>query len=147
MNRVTFVHIHTKLGQENLLRMVRWVRWHCHLDTGFEIQTLEVWGQARYLSVTEAHHNTMFYEWMGKKHLCFFQTTETGKRAPNSIAWKAAVLTTALGPPPFSYCDQYCRAKPKGSNCLLYKWTDTAFWLCRENLKTNKAITSTCPYT
>ena len=24
-----------------------------------------------------------------------------------------------------------CRAKPKGSICLLYKWADTAFWLCR----------------
>ena len=27
-----------------------------HADTGFEIQTLEVWGRARYLSVTEAAH-------------------------------------------------------------------------------------------
>ena len=43
-----------KLGQENLLRMVRLVRWHCPPDTGFEIQTLEVWGRERYLSVTEA---------------------------------------------------------------------------------------------
>ena len=31
-----------------------------------------------------APHNTEFYEWMGKKHFCFFQTAETGKRAPNS---------------------------------------------------------------
>ena len=23
-------------------------------------------------------------EWMGKKHFCFFQTAETGKRTPNS---------------------------------------------------------------
>ena len=27
----------------------------------------------------------------------------------------------------------YCRVKPKGSFCLLYKWADTAFWLCRAN--------------
>ena len=26
---------------------------------------------------------------------------------------------------------QRCRAKTKGSICLLYKWADTAFWLCR----------------
>ena len=26
---------------------------------------------------------------------------------------------------------QYCRAKPEGSICLLYKWTDTVFWHCR----------------
>ena len=36
----------------------------------------------------------------GKKHLCFFQTAETGSRTPN-LAWKAAVLTTTLGPPSF----------------------------------------------
>ena len=72
-----FVHIQAKLGQENLLRMVRWVRWHCPPDTGFEIQTLEVWGRARYLLVTEAPQNTKFYEWMGKKHFCLFETAET----------------------------------------------------------------------
>ena len=53
------------------LRMLRWVRWHCPLDTRFEIQTLKAWGRARYLSVTETPHNTEFYEWMGKKHFCF----------------------------------------------------------------------------
>ena len=25
---------------------------------------------------------------------------------------------------------QYRRAKPKGSNCVLFKWAVTAFWLC-----------------
>ena len=55
-------------------------------------------GRARYLSVAEAPHNTEFYEWMGKKHFCSFQTAETDKRAPNSR--KVAVLITALGPPP-----------------------------------------------
>ena len=40
--------------------------------------------RARYLSVTEAPHNTNFHTWMGKKHFCFFQTAETGNRAPNS---------------------------------------------------------------
>ena len=36
------------------------------------------------LSVTEAPHNTDFHTWMGKKHLCFFQTAETGNRTLNS---------------------------------------------------------------
>ena len=44
----------------------------------------EVWGRAHYLSVTEAPRNTEFYEWVGKKHFCFFQIAETGKRTPNS---------------------------------------------------------------
>ena len=48
------------------------------------MQTLDVWGRVRYLSVTEALHNTEFHEWMWKKHLCFFRTAKTGKRAPNS---------------------------------------------------------------
>ena len=64
--------------------MVRCLRWHCPPDTGFEIRALAVWGRARYLSVTEAPHNTDFHTWMGKKHFCFFQTAETGNRTPNS---------------------------------------------------------------
>ena len=64
--------------------MVRWLRWHCPPDTGFEIRSLAVWGRARYLSGTEAPHNTEFYTWMGKKQFCFFQTAETGNRTPNS---------------------------------------------------------------
>ena len=77
--------------------MVRWLRWHCPPDTGFEI--LAVWGRAHYLSVTEAPHNTDFYTWMGKKHFCFSQTAETGN-PPRTLAWKAAVLTTTQGHPP-----------------------------------------------
>ena len=63
---------------------MRWLRWHCPPDTGFEIRSLAVWGRARYLSVTEAPHNTDFHTWMGKKHFCFFETAETGNRTPNS---------------------------------------------------------------
>ena len=44
----------------------------------------EVWRRERNLSVTEAPYNTEYYEWMGKKHCCFFQTAVTGKRTPNS---------------------------------------------------------------
>ena len=64
--------------------MVRWLRWHFPPDTGFEIRVMAVWGRARYLSVTEAPHNTNFHTWMGKKHFCFFQTAETGNRTPNA---------------------------------------------------------------
>ena len=64
--------------------MVRWLRWHCPPDTGFEIRALAVWGRARYLSVTEAPHNTNFHTWMVKKQFCFFQTAETGNRTPDS---------------------------------------------------------------
>ena len=59
------------------------MRWHCPPDTGLEIRALAVWGRARYLSVTEAPHNTEFHTWMGKKHFCFFQTAETWNWTPD----------------------------------------------------------------
>ena len=58
--------------------MVRWLRWHC--PPGFEIRALVVWGRARYLSVTEAPHNTDFTRGWGKNIFCFFEITETGIR-------------------------------------------------------------------
>ena len=61
--QATFVHIQDKLGQENHMRMVRWVRWHFPPDTGLEIQTLEVWVRSRYLSVTGALHNSFTSGW------------------------------------------------------------------------------------
>ena len=67
-------------ARRTLLGMVRWMRWHCPPDTGFEIWALAVWGRARYFSVTEAEFQT----WMGKKHFRFFQTAETGNWTPNS---------------------------------------------------------------
>ena len=72
--------------------MVRLVRWHCPPDTGFEMRALAVWGRARYLSVTEAPHNTEFYERMEKKHCCFFQTAETGVKGSGASHYP--------GPPP-----------------------------------------------
>ena len=79
--------------------MVRWLRWHCPPDTGFEIRALAVWGRARYLSVMEAPHNTNFHTWMGKKQFVSFKPPRPGTE-PRTLAWKAAVLTTTLGPPP-----------------------------------------------
>ena len=43
-----------------------------------------------------------FTRGLGKNIFCFFQTAETGKRTRN-LAWKAAVLTTTLGPPPIMF--------------------------------------------
>ena len=98
------MHILAKLGQENLLRVVRRVRWHCPQDTGFKIQPLEICVRARYLSVTELHHNTEFYEWMGKKHSLFLSNRSLRPgNEPRTLAWKAAVLTTTLAPPSCTY--------------------------------------------
>ena len=76
------------LIQENLLRIVRW---HCPPDTGFEIQTLEILGRARYLSDTEAHHNTEFHEQMGKSRniIVSFKPPRPGNEA-RTVAWKSS---------------------------------------------------------
>ena len=58
--------------QARWLHYYWWVRWYSPPDTWFKMQTIEVWGRARYLSVIEVPHNTEFYECMGKKHVCFF---------------------------------------------------------------------------
>ena len=70
------------------------VRWHFPPDTGFEIQTLEVWGRARYLSVTEAPHNTKFYEWMGNVS---FKLPRPGNE-PRILAWKQRCKPPPEGP-------------------------------------------------
>ena len=80
--------------------MVRWLRWHCPPDTGFEIRALTVWGRARYLSVTEAPHNFEFFTRGWGRNICVsFKPPRPGTE-PRTLAWKAAVLTTTLGPPP-----------------------------------------------
>ena len=45
---------------------------HCPPDTGIEIRALAVWGQARYLSVTEASHHTESLRVSGEETFCFF---------------------------------------------------------------------------
>ena len=73
-------------ARRNLLRMVRWLRWHWPPDTWLEIRALAVWGRARYLLVTEAPHPTILTFTRGwvRNIFCFFQTAETGNRTPNS---------------------------------------------------------------
>ena len=68
----------------NWARRTSWGWWDDWDNTGFEIQILAGWGRARYLSVTEAPHNTDFHTWMGRNIFCFFQTAATGNRTLNS---------------------------------------------------------------
>ena len=81
--------------------MVRWLRWHCPSDTGFEI---EPWR-------SEAEHATSrsrrlpiiltFTRGWGRNIFVSFKPPRPGTE-PRTPAWKAAVLTTTLGPPPFT---------------------------------------------
>ena len=79
--------------------MVRWLRWHCPPDTRFEIRALAVWVRARYLSVTEAPTILTFTRGWGRNIFVSFKPPRPGTE-PRILAWKAAVLTTTLGPPP-----------------------------------------------
>ena len=80
--------------------MVRWLRWHCPPDTGFEIRALAVWGRACYLSVTEAPTILTFTRGWGRNFFFSFKPPRPGTE-PRTLAWKAAVLTTTLRPPPY----------------------------------------------
>ena len=92
------VHIQAKLGQENILRMVRW---HCPPDTGFEIQTLEVWGRARYTYRSRRSPTILsFTSGWGRNIFVVFSNRRDRETNNRTLAWKAAVLTTTLGPPP-----------------------------------------------
>ena len=95
--------------------MVRWLRWHCPPDTGFEIRALAVWGRARYLSVTEAPHNTDFHTWMGKKHFYFFQTAETGNQTPNS-----GVKGSGANHYPSAPAHDMCKIQTSSLKCLKF---------------------------
>ena len=74
----------------NWARRTSWGWWYDWDDTVLQTQDskFEPWRSeaehATYLSVTEAPYNTNFHTWMGKKHLCFFETAETGNRTRNS---------------------------------------------------------------
>ena len=106
--------------------MVRWLRWHCPPDTRFEIRALAVWGRARYLSVTEAPHNTNFHTWMGKKQFCFFQTAETGNRTPDSGV-KGSGANHYPRAPALIQNDSAGSIYPQGKACLLHNYLKSAF--------------------
>ena len=63
-----YAHKSYKLGEENLLRMVRWMTRHCPPDTGIEI----ILARARYLSVTEAPRNIESLRVSAIEAFCFF---------------------------------------------------------------------------
>ena len=51
-----------------------------------------------------------------------------------SLETKGGVNVMQLSVPndnQFALVGLYCRAKPKDSIYLRYKWADTAFWLCK----------------
>ena len=53
----TFTYVLAKLSRENLLRIARWMTWHCPPATGFGIQDLAVLARPRYLTAREAPRN------------------------------------------------------------------------------------------
>ena len=69
----------------------------------------------------QAPHNTVFQPWMGKKLFFSFKPPRLGTE-PRTLAWKAAVLTSTLGPPPITTNDTDRRVyKPsdKANKCAL----------------------------
>ena len=80
--------------------MVRWLRWHCPPDTGFEF---EPWrSEAEHATSRSRRLSTIltFTRGWGRNNFVSFKPPRPGTE-PRTLAWKAAVLTTTLGPPPF----------------------------------------------
>ena len=71
--------------RQNWARRTSWGWWDEWDDTGFEIQTLEFWGRARYLSVTGALHNTEFTSGWGRNIFASLQTSKTGNLSTRKI--------------------------------------------------------------
>ena len=93
------MHIWAKLGQENLLRLVRWLRWHC-LQT--QDSKFEPWrSEAEHATSRSRRLPTIltFTRGWGRNIFVSFKPPRPGTE-PRTLAWKAAVLTTTLGPPP-----------------------------------------------
>ena len=79
--------------------MVRWLRWHCPPDRGFEIRALAIWGRERYIG-----HGSSPQYWFShvdgeETFFVSFKPLRPGIE-PRTLVWKAAVLTITLGPPP-----------------------------------------------
>ena len=98
----TFVHKWAKLGQENFLRMVRWMRWHYPPDARLEIRALADWGRTRYILVAEVPHNIEYLLVSGEETFPLKLEGKNGVRTRDFRLSKEAALTTAPGPPPSS---------------------------------------------
>ena len=72
--------------------------------------------RARYLSVTEALHNTDFHTWMGRKHFLFLSNRRDREPSP-----ELSVLTTTLGPPPAMADVAACRAVSNPAWCRIFR--------------------------
>ena len=73
----------------NWARRTSWGWWDEWDDTVLQTQDSKFgpwWSEAEHATSRSRRLPTIlsFYTWMGKKHFCFFQATETGNRTPNS---------------------------------------------------------------
>ena len=66
-------NLYAKLCQENILRMVRWMRWHCPPDTGLDIRSPVVWGRARSLGNRGSPY-IKYLQGSEELTLCLFET-------------------------------------------------------------------------
>ena len=85
-------------------------------------------------------HNTDFHTWMGKKHFVSFKPPRLGTE-PRTLAWKAAVLTTPLGPPPNRFVNRDLNGIIRHNKVVLsfnlgyYSWVFCEMWTAVNELK------------
>ena len=75
-----------------------------------------------YLSVTEeVLHNTDFYEWMGKKQFCYFQTAEGPSGSATITHRGASSRTTPPGSAAVTHRGASSRTTPPGSATVTHR--------------------------
>ena len=102
--------------------MVRWIRWDCPPDTGFEIR---IWSESEHATSRSRRFTTILNhcEWAWKKHFVSHKLEgQSGFRTRDLWLSEQAALTTAPGPLPFKMKGVYRPSRRScGSGCSVRK--------------------------
>ena len=75
---------------------------------------------------TEIQSCTFLFKLHNTAHIPFIKAQRANSCRFQSFVWSPSHSSQICW-----WREKYCPAKPKGSICLLVKWADTAFWLCK----------------
>ena len=124
------------MGLENLLRMVRWVRWHCPPDTGFEIKTLlghggspQYWvlrvdGEETFLLLSNRwSQGSVRYEKKAHSRAYYWSCFMTVGGGSDDIVEYPLVTRCIVEPPSLAYNEQWTMAGFKPCERIVFQFT------------------------
>ena len=115
----------------NWARRTSWRWWDDWDDTVLQTQDskFEPWrSEAEHATSRSRRLPTIltFTRGWGRNNFVSFKPPRPGTE-PRTLAWKAAVLITTLGPPPFPMMHLYDKCKDSNSDCLKYFSHETKY--------------------